>query len=666
MADDNDDTEGFRGGQANKKYTFFVIDGSESIWFFRELLNVCCLRSLNNHVGVVVTNTKKTTDKAAENSVVLLPIGVPSQDEVNEIKALLDDENIKDAFESISGGFYNSDLAQILNYCKREFASFSNTRHQSVFYFTNDRQPFGSGALEDSNYFKKTLSAVKKIVGRGQRKTLGEFSVVFFGEKPEEGEFQPEKEPLYLLDTEVFDTDITPAKRIRQKTTALRSLANIGVHLGPGVSFDVGVYILAAEAPALPHTKKYLKKTEQPLLKRVGYVPVSGESSAAKTATVGGVQKEIKEEVDEDDFGATFLGRGGFSDWKSKNELKRMLEIGGEKVMMSQKQYDSMGRFGEKGITLLGFRPIDSIDVELCVAAPKFLRPNEESTLGSTRLYRALLDRCHERQQAMICRYQSRSNERLRLVALIPWKNTTPKDGPESTASQRAGADVSDFIHDGFHVFVLPYKEEVRDDVERIRSGGPLDGKWPEVCDTDVHVARAFVKKLTMSYNPSFYENPRLLSQKAALVERATGDVILERKDTLVPYHAYPERMERVKEEVKEFVDYFCLEDALHALEAKPKTPRRRNAKVEGVDIKEEDEEDVSPPKRVRHGAVKKEEASSEADDEVRKLFERGNLSSLTVAELRAAISSHCACVPKSTLRKAQLVEMLEQFFNAN
>lgn len=64
----------FEGSTANKKYTFFIIDGNPAMFetskageppefklalklILDEIVRVCCSRSLNNHIGVIVTST---------------------------------------------------------------------------------------------------------------------------------------------------------------------------------------------------------------------------------------------------------------------------------------------------------------------------------------------------------------------------------------------------------------------------------------------------------------------------------------------------------------------------------------------------------------------------------------------------------------------------------
>lgn len=76
----------------------------------------------------------------------------------------------------------------------------------------------------------------------------------------------------FQLDTEVFNTDCDAAARIRQKTTAQRSHANVTVNLGPGVTFDVSVFSMVMEMKPLSHSQKYTHDTEEKIVKTSGYV----------------------------------------------------------------------------------------------------------------------------------------------------------------------------------------------------------------------------------------------------------------------------------------------------------------------------------------------------------------------------------------------------------
>ncbi|CAI5446281.1 unnamed protein product [Caenorhabditis angaria] len=643
----------------NKKYTFFVIDASEAMFesnkdgecdfkyalklVLNEYLNICCNWTLKNQVGIIITN--RENPETNDNFIVFSPMGIPGQEEVNEIRELLESENIK---KEIKGESKTCDLANCFNFCKRQFSGFSNTRHQSVIYFTNNRNPFGRDDFWESSYFKRTKTAISKIIGIGQRKTLGEFSVILVPEdsyRPENRE-EKEKEAWYHLDTEVFTKECDSQRRIRQKTTVTRSHANVTVKLGPGVEFDVGVFTLVSEARPWPKAQKYLKSTEMPIEKNVGYVPVPQK------------QKGEFEDSDDDFFSSSKPAKPTISELKTqltnqviqggeelrkRAELRKMVELGGEKVVLDSEEHKAMTQFAQKGIQLIGFCPIENVDCEISIGQPKLLRPNEETTLGSTRIYRALLDRCFARQQAMICKYQSRSNEKMRMVALIPWKKAgleeqgqegddeDQKPDVKNLRKLRAQADASEFLQEGFSIVALPYREEMKSTVSS-------DVKWPEIEEQEKTVAKKFIKKLTMSYNPGFYENPRLLSERSALCERATGEELIERRDTLIPYHNYPERLQRVHAEIEQITQVFHLDEVGKA-ESKPQKKRKN-------------EEDSGNSK------------NKKGKPDIKELYESGKLAKLTKDELLEEIEKNCknADINKKSM-KQDLVDFLTNYF---
>ncbi|KIH48830.1 hypothetical protein ANCDUO_21097, partial [Ancylostoma duodenale] len=147
-------------------------------------------------------------------------------------------------------------------------------------------------------------------------------------------------------------------------------------------------------------------------------------------------------------------------------------------------------------IVLLGFKPISDINFKNHIQPSRFIYPDESNVLGSACLYRALLERCWQRKMAMICRFCSRSNQKVRLVALVPHM---------SEKSESRSDAIRDYDFDGFHVVFLPFAEDVRDVSEKMKCP---QGDWPKPSTSDVGVASAFVKKLTGSYTPSQYENP--------------------------------------------------------------------------------------------------------------------------------------------------------------
>ncbi|VDM77529.1 unnamed protein product [Strongylus vulgaris] len=343
---------------------------------------------------------------------------------------------------------------------------------------------------------KKGVNSFRHQKGK---RTMGEFSVVLLRKEDEDDD------EAYEKDTRVWrqlDPNIGASSTIEdletqvfQKTFSLRAFSNISFELGPGVKFSVAVYALASEAR--PPAKEYVDyDTEAPVEKRQVWLPKDEEQSQSFTRSHG---PQVKEEVDsqtdvlED---TKWLEEEIDNRTRVKFELKKAIKIGGECIVSEQSEIEELGRFDAKGIVLLGFRPISEVNLMNHIQPSRFIYPDESNVLGSACLYRALLERCWERKMAMICRFCSRANQKVRLVALVPHMSHKTESRTDT---------IRDYDFDGFHVVFLPFAEDVRDVSEKMKCP---QGEWPHPSKSDVHVASAFVKKLTGSYNPSQYENP--------------------------------------------------------------------------------------------------------------------------------------------------------------
>ncbi|KAF1762672.1 hypothetical protein GCK72_010934 [Caenorhabditis remanei] len=661
-------------GTANKKYTFFVIDGNPAMFettkegevpefqaalklVLDEMVRVCCSRSLNNHIGIIVTGTKNSETEGLENSTLLVPMGVLGQEEVNTIKEIREEEDLPSAVSNLTGGHHESDLSNVLNYCKRVFASCPNTRHQSVIYLTNNRNPFGRDDFWESSYFKRTKTAVTKIIGLGHRKTLGEFSVIILpedGYKPTSKE-EKSKEPWYQLDTEVFSTECDAAARIRQKITAQRSHASLTVNIGPGVNFDVSVFSMVMEAKPLDHSQKYTFDTEEKIVKTAGYV-----SKKAKSELEGAGNDDEETSIDETQKTLQRCKLLQEEAVRNRRDLKKSIVLGGEKIILDGEQYEFMNEVDSKGVDVIGFVPLNRVDREVSVVSSKIIQPNDQTTLGSTNMYRALLDRCWARQQAIVCKYQSRSKQKMRIVALVPFKKDMTLIEPSSFGDdgeeiedkkpdllrleqQRAQVDSSEWLHEGFMLVGLPFREEIRDDFKRFEEQQTILTSPPT--EGQIDTMKQFVKKLTMSYNPSFYENPRLLSERSALCLEATGEELIERKDTLEPYYQIANRLQRVGPQIEKIVETFGLTDEVKEEKVKPKAESRKRKPAE---------ESGSQPNAKKVMTIREWIAADQ-------------MSKFKKTELLEMAMEHCEA-PKSANRKTKddLIELIENYLDEN
>nr|CDJ89578.1 DNA helicase and Ku70 Ku80 C-terminal arm domain containing protein [Haemonchus contortus] len=658
MDDDYEDFDFDVAAESNKKYTLFWIDGGANMFeggadcdfkramkaVFTQLLKIGCSGSRTHRYGLFIANTEKSDTHmpgAVKNCVEWFDLKVRSDHDSGEdqrrvctLKEFIDEDDIKAAFDKRFGGHRKCDLSTLLWYSRKIFMEQGvSQRQQTIVYITNDTNPFEENwATQIEGYFTRMRKGVYSFRHQKGKRTAGEFSVVLLRKEDDDDD------ETYEKDTRVWrqlDPNIGASKSIEdletqvfQKTFSLRAFSNIAFELGPGVKFSVSVYALANEAR--PPPKEYLDyETENPLEKRQVWLPHDNASQRHSHMSAG--DTDVKDEPISDVLEDTkWLEKEVEDRTRAKFELKKAIKLGGECIVSEQSEIEELGRFDAKGIVLLGFKPISEISFENHIQPSRFLYPDESSVLGSACLYRALLERCWARKMAMICRFCSRANQKVRLVALIPQM---------SGKGENRFDTIREYNFDGFHVVFLPFAEDIRDVSEKMKCP---EGEWPKPSASDVRVASAFVKKLTGSYVPSQYENPRLQSFYAMIVENVVGEQIVKPTDTILPYHARPEWAQRVKKESAHLIEHFHLDK----LEELAQTTGRKR----GADSK---------PDAGRAKTAKTDHSQTDPRD----LAAKGKLDSLTVAQLRGIIEEQLACTVKSGTKKAELVAMLKKYY---
>ncbi|VDM42657.1 unnamed protein product [Toxocara canis] len=179
-------------------------------------------------------------------------------------------------------------------------------------------------------------------------------------------------------------------------------------------------------------------------------------------------------------------------------EITRHQEVGGARVNMTAEEIEKLRRLTPPGLVLLGFKPISALKLSHHVRSSQYVYPLETQTLGSTRLYRALLEVCESRKKIIICRYTQKENTPPKLVALVPQSAAERKDDSKSKANEK-------FRYPGFHLVYMPFLEDKRDLSEQMSHP---DGDWPKSNEEQVEAARNVIRKLTLNYFPEKFSNP--------------------------------------------------------------------------------------------------------------------------------------------------------------
>lgn len=123
-------------------------------------------------------------------------------------------------------------------------------------------------------------------------------------------------------------------------------------------------------------------------------------------------------------------------------ELFKCQEIAGKEIIFSSEELASIQSLAPPGLQLLGFKPLEVLPERFLIKHIAFLYPNESTIKGSTKLFRALWEKCLEKKKFALCVLTYRRKVSPRYVALVPQTEETDRN-------------------DGFRVIYLPMESKL-------------------------------------------------------------------------------------------------------------------------------------------------------------------------------------------------------------
>uniref|UniRef100_A0A182JNN5 ATP-dependent DNA helicase 2 subunit 1 n=1 Tax=Anopheles christyi TaxID=43041 RepID=A0A182JNN5_9DIPT len=169
---------------------------------------------------------------------------------------------------------------------------------------------------------------------------------------------------------------------------------------------------------------------------------------------------------------------------------RKSITIGGEKVSFKPEELALMKQLLPPGIRLLGFKPASAIKMTNHLRSSLFLYPNENYINGSTTLYRALYEKCLEKNQVAFCILTMRRKQPSKLVALVP--QTELAHDPLGEADR----------HCGFRVEFIPYAGDIR------KLPFLEEATAPETTDEQTDLFKKMIKKVKFKFHPSHFDDP--------------------------------------------------------------------------------------------------------------------------------------------------------------
>ncbi|RHZ56830.1 hypothetical protein Glove_396g52 [Diversispora epigaea] len=217
-------------------------------------------------------------------------------------------------------------------------------------------------------------------------------------------------------------------------------------------------------------------------------------------------------------------------------DIKHYVHYGGEKIVFTTEELQKIKEIGEKGITLLGFKPETSLKPHYNMEHPYFLYPDEEQYEGSRRTFAALHQKMIEMKKVAICVANFRHGVLMKFVALKAEPEVLDDEGQQ--------------IHPpGFYMFTLPFADDLR----------PLPPHStitpaPEIM---IDFTKPIIEKLQIKggYNPIKFPNPTLARFYDVLIDLALDqDIKEEIQDETLPKYGL------IEKRVGEFVKIFNVE----------------------------------------------------------------------------------------------------------
>ncbi|XP_003961577.2 X-ray repair cross-complementing protein 6 [Takifugu rubripes] len=312
-------------------------------------------------------------------------------------------------------------------------------------------------------------------------------------------------------------------KRVRAKEQKKRAMSRLNLSLGEGLNLAVGIYAMAVPAK-IPGSVKLYRETNK--------------------------QVHSKPQTFDTQTGRLLL----------PSEIKKAQVYGKKQIVMERDEVDSIKKFEDPGLYLIGFKPIKMLKIHHHIRPAVFIYPEENMVKGSSCLFSALLTKCSEKDVFALCRCILRRNCPPRFAALVPQKEELDEGKVQITAP-------------GFHLIYLPYADDIR----------TLDPpQFPSASQIPVDKMKQIVSKLRFKYRSDAFENPAIQKhfrnlEALALDMMAPEDV----EDLIMPkVDQINQRLGPLAEEFKDLVY-----PANYNPESKP-TTKRKSADNGGGDEK--------------------------------------------------------------------------------
>lgn len=309
-----------------------------------------------------------------KNTAIFIPLMRTSKDMIQYVKHFKASEDFFDFKNHYGSDRSANNFSEALWLCSRMFMQCDYKLKESVIIlFTNNEQPYQNGSHELQKVFTRAKDLRELGVHILLTPTVDEFSAEPFyreflctvmDEDPETWQMTPPAEQREILLSREYKRDY------RRQCHRYFNLT-----IADGLNVGVGIYCFKTRT-FTPTSIKMLRDSNKIVAGRMCW-------------KAGHYDEERQENV----FDRILL----------PGELKKYQEFGGQKILFSADELSRLKGLIPPGMRLLGFKPMTTLPDRCYIRGTQFLYPNEKAIRGSACLFRALWEKCLEKNVYAMC-----------------------------------------------------------------------------------------------------------------------------------------------------------------------------------------------------------------------------------------------------------------------
>ncbi|XP_031625667.1 X-ray repair cross-complementing protein 6 [Contarinia nasturtii] len=401
-----------------------------------------------------LTDNEDTNIISAENCATFIPLKPLSKNLIQYFKNFRQSSNFFN-FNETHGISNGSSFSEALWLCSRLIIRCNYRLHRSrIILFTNNELPYMNGTKEQNDALIRAKDLLDNKIDVDLVPLVDEFNMdAFYMEFLSAASGIPPDE--LRLDSPATQREHMLHRHPRRNNRK-SCLRHINFELADSVSLSCNIYSLTRKARK-PNAINMLRENKEIVLAKRSYVVE--QQSAEDPEEV--VQREVLP-------GQMFKGQ----------------MICGKEILFSSDEMKKMKEIQDVGLRLLGFKPLAALKPRWMIKHCLFLYPSEKKINGSTKVFRALWEKCLEKEKYALCTLTMRRLTSPKYVALVP--QTIASGG-----------------NDGFCIVFLPVETNI----------GVIDAlvkPLPDVTPEQQSLSELLCKKLRFKYSPENFPNPAL------------------------------------------------------------------------------------------------------------------------------------------------------------